>query len=142
MLFELSAPLSVVSVGSTRLRYVSFWRNNFTFSYEHGGQYVEPLAQTDDVIHGESTLFVQHLRHDAFGAKNWHQVFLTETVRLYQRPKDLNGRCIFDRVMFVIPFLDERGENLGVAFLLAVVGAPSYRGSSAHQRSGRIAPLT
>lgn len=40
LLLELSAPLSVVSVGSTRLRYVSFWRNNFTFSYEDGGRYV------------------------------------------------------------------------------------------------------
>src|SRR6266566_3856258 len=67
---------------------------------------VESFAQFLDVGFVEVTLLVQNFGHDAFGAKDWHQIFLAEIIGIHQRAENFNGRSIRNGMMLFFVCFD------------------------------------
>jgi len=67
---------------------------------------VEPFAQFLDVGFVEVTFLVQNLGHDAFGTKDWCQIFLAEIIGIHQRAENFNGRNVRNGVMIFFVCFD------------------------------------
>jgi hypothetical protein len=81
---------------------------------KYGGGDVESFAQSFYVGFVEGAFLVEDFGHDAFGAKDGHQVFLAKIMGLHQRLKDFDGRGIEDGVMLFFVGLDQRDQDFGI----------------------------
>jgi hypothetical protein len=66
---------------------------------KHRWRNIKSFAQFLDVGFVEVTLLMQDLGYDAFRAKDWNHIFLTQITRIRQRAEDFDRRSIRNGMM-------------------------------------------